>query len=80
MYRGKGAVDMSFSYNPLWKLLIDKGYKKTDLRALTGIGTATLAKLSKNENVSMEVLDKLCKALDCGLEDIVVYIPEDKED
>ena len=71
---------MSFSYNPLWKLLIDKGYKKTDLRALTGIGTATLAKLSKNENVSMEVLDKLCKALDCGLEDIVVYVPEDKED
>lgn len=71
---------MSFSYNPLWKLLIDKGYKKTDLRALTGISTATLAKLSKNENVNMEVLDKLCKALDCGLEDIVVYIPEDKED
>lgn len=71
---------MSFSYNPLWKLLIDKGYKKTDLRALTGISTATLAKLSKNENVSMDVLDKLCNALDCGLEDIVVYVPEDKED
>ena len=70
---------MPFSYNPLWKVLIDKGYKKTDLRSLTGIGTATLAKLSKNEYVSMEVLDKLCKALDCGLEDIVAYVPDSDE-
>ncbi len=70
---------MSFSFNPLWKQLIDKGYKKTDLRKLTGIGTGTLAKLGKNEYVGMEVLDKLCKALDCGLEDIVVYVPDSDE-
>ena len=70
---------MSFSFKPLWKTLIDHGYKKTDLRSLTGISTATLAKLSKNEYVSMEVLDKLCKALGCGLEGVAVYCPEECE-
>ncbi len=58
------------SYNPLWKTLIDKGYKKTDLVEIAGIGRATLAKLSKNQEVSMTVLLKICNALNCELSDI----------
>ena len=66
---------MAISYNGLWKLLIDKGMKKLDLKEVTGIGTGTLAKLSKNEPVSMEVLQKICQALGCNIGDIVDYIP-----
>lgn len=63
-----------FSYNNLWKLLIDKNMTKTQLRKQIGIGTATLAKLSANENVSMDVLDKICKELHCNIEDVVTHI------
>ena len=52
---------MSISYNKLWKLLIDKNMTKTDLRLKADIATSTLAKLSKNEQVSMDVLVKICK-------------------
>ena len=58
------------SYNPLWKILIDKGYKKTDLLELAGIGRGTLAKLSKNQGVSMTVIVKICTALNCELSDV----------
>ena len=67
---------MAISYNPLWKLLIDKGMNKTQLRKEIGIGTATLAKLSANEKVSMDVIEKICSALDCQPGDIVEYIPD----
>ena len=60
----------TISYNPLWKLLIDKGHKKTDLLDLAGIGRGTRAKLSKNQEVSMTVLVKICTALNCELSDI----------
>ena len=63
-----------FSYNNLWKLLIDKNMTKTQLRQQIGIGTATLAKLSANENVSMDVLNKICKELHCKIEDVVTHI------
>lgn len=62
---------MSISYNKLWKQLIDKNMTKTDLRIKADIGTSTLAKLSKNKQVSMVVLVKICKTLDCGLDEIV---------
>lgn len=62
---------MSVSYNKLWKLLIDKNMNKTELRLKADIATSTLAKLSKNEQVSMDVLLRICKALNCGLDDIV---------
>lgn len=62
---------MSISYNKLWKLLIDKNMTKTQLRQQADIATSTLAKLSKNEQVSMEVLLKICKTLDCGFDDIM---------
>lgn len=67
---------MSISYNKLWKLLIDKNMTKTDLRLKADIATSTLAKLSKNEQVSMEVLLKICNSLNCGLDDIVEFKKE----
>ena len=70
---------MSVCYNKLWKLLIDKKMNKTDLRIAAGITTTALAKLGKNENVNTEVLAKICKVLDCGVDDVMEFIPEDKE-
>ena len=68
---------MSVCYNKLWKLLIDKGMKKKDLRLATGGTTTALAKLGKNEHVSTEILTKICNALDCDLSDIVELVRED---
>ena len=62
---------MAVNYNKLWKLLIDKGMTKTDLRLQTGMSTSTLAKMSKNENVSLEVILSICKVLECNIGDIV---------
>ena len=67
---------MPYSYNKLWKLLIDKGLKKTDLKRLCQIGPVTLAKMGKNEPVSMDVLEKICIALDCNIGDIVDYVKD----
>ena len=71
---------MKLSYNKLWKLLIDKGMTKTEMRLKADISTTTLAKLGKNETVSMEVLLKICKVLDCNVGDIMDVINEDKQD
>ena len=72
---------MKASYKKLWKLLIDKNLKRTDLKKLAGISSGSLAKLGKDENVSMDILQKLCKALDCNIGDIMDMIPEsDKKD
>ena len=70
---------MAVSYKKLWILLIEKDMKKTDLRIRSGISTGALAKLGRNENVNTEVLAKICKALDCKIEDIMEMIPEDEE-
>jgi len=59
------------SYNKLWKILIDKKMSKTDLRHVSGISTASLAKLGKGENVTTDILLKICKALDCDITDIM---------
>ena len=69
---------MAANYNKLWKLLIDKGMTKTDLRMKTGMSTSTLAKMSKNENVSLDVILNICKVLECNIGDIVDAI--EKED
>ncbi|HRV73274.1 MAG TPA: helix-turn-helix transcriptional regulator [Eubacteriales bacterium] len=61
---------MNISYKPLWKLLIDKNMSKADLRAATDIASSTLSKMSKNEYVSLEVLVRICSALNCELSDI----------
>lgn len=62
---------MAVSYNKLWKLLIDKGMTKTELRLATDMSTTTLARLGKNEKVSMDVMLRICKVLDCKFDDIV---------
>lgn len=62
---------MPFSYNNLWKMLIDRNMKKLAFRDLVGISNGTLAKLGRNEPVSMDVLEKICLALHCKIEDIV---------
>lgn len=64
-----------FNYNKLWKILIDKKMNKVMLRDAIKITPNTLAKLSKNEPVSMDVLGRICKELDCNVGDIVDYIP-----
>ena len=69
---------MEVSYKKLWKLLIDKDMKKKDLLATAGISWASVTKLSKGETVSMEVLMKICKALDCNIGDIMDLSPEEE--
>lgn len=65
---------MAVSYNNLWKLLIDRKLKRTRLIDICGISSNVLAKLGKNEPVSMESLEKICVALNCNIEDVVQFI------
>lgn len=58
---------MHISYDKLWKLLIDKKMNKQDLKKVTGLSSATIAKLGKSGNVTTDVLIKICEALECGL-------------
>lgn len=67
---------MKFSYNPLWKLLIDKGLNKAKLREMTGISSASIAKLGKGDNVTTDILLRICVALNCNLQDIVEIVEE----
>lgn len=67
---------MAFSYNKLWKLLIDKNMNKVALRDAIGIAPSTLSKLSKNQKVSMDVLEKICREFNCNIGDIVDYISD----
>lgn len=62
---------MMYSYNRLWKMLIDKHMTKTEMRKLAGISTNVLAKMGKDEPVAMDTLAKIATALQCGLDDIV---------
>ena len=70
-------MKMGFSYNNLWKLLIDRNMTKTELKEQIGISPSTLARLSKNQNVSLDVLGKICEQLDCSLDEIIEYEKED---
>ena len=62
------------SYNKLWKILIDKKMTKTELRLAADISTTTLAKLGKDETVSMDVMLRICKVLNCGIEDVLEIV------
>ena len=66
---------MIISYNKLWKLLIDKGMNKSDLRNQVNLNSGTIAKLGKNENVTTDVLIRICSALCCDLSDIMELQP-----
>lgn len=68
---------MKMSYKKLWKLLIDRDMKRTDLRKVAGISSSSLAKLGKDENVTTDVLLRICAALECNLNDIAESIPDD---
>ena len=69
---------MAVSYNKLWKLLLDRGMNKTDMRLKAGISTKTLAKLGENENVNTDVLVKICRAMECNVSDIMDIIEQAK--
>lgn len=62
---------MAVSYDNLWKLLIDKKLKRTELLSKAHISTSALAKLGRNEHVSLTIIDKICNCLDCNIEDVV---------
>ncbi len=70
---------MSVSYKKLWKLLIDKDMLEKDLRTMTGVSTTTMSRLSKDENVSTEILSKICAALNCDVGDIMEFVPDRKD-
>lgn len=70
---------MNVSYKRLFKLLIDMDLKKSEFAKKVGIGQNTLAKLSKNEYVSMDVLVKICRGLNCTLDEMMEILPEDKK-
>lgn len=71
---------VKISYNKLWKLLIDKNMKKYQLRQSAAISSNSVAKLGKDEPVSMEVLMKICGALECNIGDICEFVGEDRDD
>ena len=69
---------MSFCYNKLFKLLIDRGLKKKDLCKMAGISSTSVAKLGRGDNVNTEVLCKICEALNCEISDIMEFIQRSK--
>lgn len=69
---------MSFSYKPLWKTLVDKNLSKKDLRIAIKASPATIAKMSRDEFVAMDVLDRICNFLDCEISDVVQHIKDKK--
>ena len=70
---------MAASYKKLWKLLIDRDMKKKDLRELTKLSSSTIAKMTKNEPVSTDVLIKICAVLNCDVGDIMEIVLDSKE-
>lgn len=70
---------MAISYKKLWKLLIDKDMKKKDLAEKAGISTYTINKLNRGDNVTTDVLAKICKVLECTMDDIMEFIHEEEE-
>ena len=67
---------MAASYKKLWKLLIDRDLKKKDLQTLAGISNYTVSKLNRGDNVTTDVLGKICKALSCNIDDIMEFVDQ----
>ncbi len=70
---------MTITFKPLWKLLIDKGMTREDLRLASGLSAATIAKMGKDGNVTTNVLARVCEALDCNVSDVCCAVSP-KED
>ena len=73
--KNKKELKTQFSYNPLWKMLIDRRLKKCELQEMSDVSAASIAKLGRNENVTTEVLLRICESLDCNIQDIMERIP-----
>lgn len=73
----KGVCNMAVSYNGLWKILIDKNLRMKDLTEELNISSATIAKMGKGEQVSMDVLERICTYLDCNIGDIMSFEKEE---
>jgi putative transcriptional regulator len=71
---------MSFSFNPLWKLLIDKRMTRESLRVALKLSPTTMAKMSKGGNITLEVLHKICEYFDVQLNEIIEYAPDEKSE
>ena len=70
---------MAISYKRLWKLLIDKDLKKKDLESMAGISHYTIGKLNRGDNVTTDVLARICKALNCTMDDILEILPDEDD-
>ena len=70
---------MDVSYNKFFKILIDRKMKKKDICEQAGIATSTMAKMAKDENVSLDVLVRICRALNCTIDDILDILPAENE-
>jgi DNA-binding Xre family transcriptional regulator len=68
------------SYKKLWHLLLDKDLKKKDLITLAGVSSYTISKLNRGDNVTTDVLQRICKGLDCGLSDIMEFVPDESDE
>ena len=75
----RGGGCMSFSYKPLWKQLIDKDMTKKRLMTETGISKSTMDKMGRSEQVSMDIIDRVCSYLDCNIENVVEHIKDGKQ-
>ncbi len=71
---------MKISYKPLWRLLLEKDMGRMELREVAGISTCTLAKLGKNEPVKLDMLIKICEALECRIEEIIELVDDNHND
>lgn len=67
---------MRISYNKLWKMLIDKNMKKSDLKEKAGISSASIAKLGKGDNITTDVLLRICETMECNIEDILETVKD----
>ncbi|MBR3355760.1 MAG: helix-turn-helix transcriptional regulator [Oscillospiraceae bacterium] len=68
---------MSISYNKMWKLLIDKNMKRKDLKEKAEVSQNVMARLSKNQAVTMETMEKICSVLQCDIGDVMEFIPDE---
>ena len=71
----KKELKSEFSYNRLWKMLIDRNIKKGELQEMSDVSAASIAKMGRCENVTTDVLLRICEALDCKIEDIMERVP-----
>lgn len=77
--KNKKELKTQFSYNRLWKLLIDRGIKKQELQKMSEVSAASIAKMGRCENVTTDVVLRICEALDCRVEDIMERVPVKEE-